>query len=47
MNITLENTPLGGKISAISSKSYAHRALICAALSDGVSKIKCDNLSRY
>lgn len=46
MNITLENTPLGGNISAISSKSYAHRALICAALSDGVSKIKCDNLSK-
>ena len=46
MNITLDNTALSGKINAISSKSYAHRALICAALSGGVSKIKCDNLSK-
>lgn len=46
MNIILENRALSGAISAISSKSYAHRALICSALSDGVSKIICDNLSK-
>lgn len=46
MNITLQNRILKGDISAISSKSHAHRALICAALSDGISIIKCDNLSK-
>lgn len=46
MNIILENRALSGTIPAISSKSHAHRALICAALADGVSKIKCDNLSK-
>ena len=45
MNLVLENNELFGEISAISSKSHAHRALICASLSDGVSKIKCDTLS--
>lgn len=46
MNITLDNKILSGNITAISSKSHAHRALICASLSHGVSKIKCDNLSK-
>ena len=27
---------LGGNVKAIASKSFAHRALICAALSNGV-----------
>lgn len=45
MNLVLENNELFGEISAISSKSHAHRALICASLSDGVSKIQCDTLS--
>lgn len=46
MNIILKNGTLSGTISAISSKSHAHRALICAALANGASKIKCDNLSK-
>ena len=46
MNIILKNGTLSGTISAISSKSHAHRALICAALANGASKIECDNLSK-
>ncbi|MBL7574330.1 3-phosphoshikimate 1-carboxyvinyltransferase [Peptoniphilus asaccharolyticus DSM 20463] len=36
---------LTGKIDAIPSKSYAHRALICAALADGISNIYFDKTS--
>ena len=35
----LGNAPLHGVIDAIPSKSYAHRALICAALSDRPSTV--------
>lgn len=45
MNLKVYPSTIKGEISAISSKSYAHRALICAALASSPSKIKCDNLS--
>lgn len=45
MNLKVYPSTLNGEVSAISSKSYAHRALICAALANSPSKIKCDNLS--
>ena len=41
MDITLNKPSLCGTIPAISSKSEAHRALICAALSDKPTKIVC------
>ena len=34
-----------GRMDAIPSKSHAHRLLICAALSDHESSIKCNSLS--
>lgn len=37
---------LSGRINAISSKSDAHRLLICAALSDKPTKINCNCLSK-
>ncbi|MBQ4156070.1 MAG: 3-phosphoshikimate 1-carboxyvinyltransferase [Clostridia bacterium] len=46
MNVIIEKSTLKGKISAISSKSHAHRALICASLSDNESVIRCDNISK-
>ncbi len=45
MTRTLTPRPLGGEIAAIASKSQAHRYLICAALADGVSIIRCDERS--
>lgn len=42
MDITLNNPILCGIVPAISSKSEAHRALICAALSDKPTKIICE-----
>lgn len=41
MDITLNNPILCGTVPAISSKSEAHRALICAALSDKPTEIVC------
>ncbi|MDX9917589.1 MAG: 3-phosphoshikimate 1-carboxyvinyltransferase [Gudongella sp.] len=38
--IRVKGNNLGGKVRAIASKSYAHRAIIGAALADGKSKIK-------
>ncbi len=38
--------PLGGKISAIASKSQAHRLLICAALADRPTEIFCPETSQ-
>lgn len=46
MNLHISPKPLNGKIAAISSKSDAHRALICAALAEGKTKLKIDNTSR-
>lgn len=45
MTRTLTPRPIGGEITAIASKSQAHRYLICAALADGVSRIRCDERS--
>ncbi len=42
MNISLMPSKARGEIQAPASKSYAHRLLICAALSDGISVI--DNI---
>ena len=46
MRVVIEKSKFNGKVSAISSKSHAHRALICAALSKSESKIECYNLSK-
>lgn len=45
MNIQIIPAPISGGIEAISSKSFAHRALICACLSKGKSKIKINTTS--
>ena len=37
---------LSGKIKAISSKSHAHRVLICSALANEPTKINCNVLSK-
>ncbi|MBQ9621511.1 MAG: 3-phosphoshikimate 1-carboxyvinyltransferase, partial [Atopobiaceae bacterium] len=41
MNALVSPGGLSGTIRAIPSKSEAHRALICAALSDGPTRIIC------
>jgi 3-phosphoshikimate 1-carboxyvinyltransferase len=41
MNTTIVKPPRGGTVSAIASKSHAHRALIAAALADGPTAIIC------
>lgn len=46
MTYTLNTPILSGKIRAISSKSEAHRELICAALADRPTKIKCTDTNR-
>ncbi len=46
MDITVYPGKLSGRISAIPSKSQAHRALICAAFSDRPTKILCSRTSR-
>lgn len=45
MNIKIIPCPLSGSIDGISSKSFAHRALICAALAKGESKIRINTSS--
>lgn len=45
MNIKITPQPLSGGIDGIASKSYAHRALICAALAKGESKIRINTSS--
>ena len=45
MNVTVNGKSLGGTVGAIASKSMAHRLLICAALSEGHSQIRCETLS--
>lgn len=45
MNVTITPSPLSGGIDGIASKSYAHRALICAALARGESKIRINTSS--
>jgi len=45
MDILITPSPITGRIEGISSKSFAHRALICAALAKGKSKIRINNSS--
>lgn len=45
MDIKITPSALSGKIEGISSKSFAHRALICAALANGKSNIKINTTS--
>ncbi len=46
MTVNCTPSALSGKISAISSKSDAHRLLICAALSQKETKIYCNVMSK-
>lgn len=41
MNKRITAAPLRGTVPAIASKSHAHRLLICAALADGPTRIRC------
>lgn len=43
MNVSAER--LNGNITAVSSKSDAHRAVICAALSDGITEVRLEEYS--
>lgn len=45
MKVSLKPSALKGEVEAISSKSYAHRILICAALSDSPTEIFVNALS--
>jgi len=45
MEKLLNSPSLGGKIKAISSKSMAHRLLICAAFADNESDIVCEDVN--
>lgn len=45
MNAVVKPVPLTGEISAPSSKSEAHRALICAAFAPGTTDIDCSSTS--
>lgn len=45
MKITIGKPPRGGRISAISSKSHAHRALIAAALADAKTEVLCGEIN--
>ena len=46
MKAVIYPSALSGTIPAIASKSQAHRLLICAALADGPTRIRCATLSR-
>lgn len=45
MDIRITPAPISGSIEGIASKSFAHRALICASLAKGESKIKINTTS--
>ena len=45
MNVTVEPGPLAGEVTAPSSKSEAHRLLICAAFAPGTTDIDCTTTS--
>lgn len=45
MNVCLKPSVLNGTLEAVSSKSFAHRILICAAFSDGPTDIFVNTLS--
>ena len=46
MKVTVYPSKLSGTVKAISSKSMAHRLLICAAMSEGVTRVKCSESSQ-
>lgn len=46
MDIKIQPAKLNGTVSIPSSKSYAHRALICAALAEGISVIEGISMSK-
>ena len=46
MNITVSPAPLQGELRAIPSKSYMHRALICASLADLPTALYCPETNR-
>ena len=46
MDITIQPGKLSGSITAIPSKSQAHRLLICAAFADGVTTLLCPDTNR-
>jgi 3-phosphoshikimate 1-carboxyvinyltransferase len=46
MDVRITPSPVSGAIRAIASKSYAHRALICAALADNDSFIRINTTSK-
>ena len=46
MTKTLTKLPISGQISAIASKSAAHRLMICAALAKGPTEIVCSTTSK-
>lgn len=46
MNLTVTPAPLKGELRAIPSKSYMHRALICAALADKPTALYCPETNR-
>ncbi len=45
MIAVIQPSILAGEIPAIASKSHAHRLLICAALADGATRIRCSTTS--
>ena len=45
MDVSITPHDLFGTVEAISSKSYAHRALICASLANGTTNITCPYIS--
>lgn len=45
MDVTIEPSVLSGSVKAIASKSYAHRLLICSALSNKDSFVSCSESS--
>lgn len=46
MTIHLPQGPISGSVRAISSKSAAHRLMICAALADTPTQVRCQTRSR-
>ena len=46
MDITIQPRLLRGDIQVIPSKSLAHRYLICAALADSPTQLRCEDTNR-
>lgn len=46
MDLTIFPTKLHGSVTAVPSKSQAHRLLICAAFSDGVTEVICSSTNQ-